>query len=118
LADSSPHRDAQRKSEETFRPHRETSKEMQLQEAQPIVIVHKRIGTNTLRKIAFEELHDLWPSSSPLGISTIEIHSRRQRLASEEPGTLDLANACHHLAAMSSGRNQKHPGSGPGEWHC
>lgn len=30
----------------------------------------------------------------------------------------ETPSAGHHLAAMSSGGNQKHPGSGSGGWHC
>jgi hypothetical protein len=58
LADSSPHQGAQRKSEETFRAHRETSTVMPQQEVPPIVIVHTQSSADTLRKIAFEELYD------------------------------------------------------------
>jgi hypothetical protein len=55
LGDSSLYLDAQLKSEETSRAHRETSTKMPLQEALPIVIVHTHYSTDTLQKIAFEE---------------------------------------------------------------
>jgi hypothetical protein len=54
------------------------------QEALPIVIAHTRCSTDTLQKIAFEELHGLWTFDSLLSISTIAIPARRQQIESQE----------------------------------